>query len=250
MRCSVFHDNDTTRTRGPSWSTLLILLITLFNIFPLTSADAAFEDVRTNLAKSRAGRRGDPNEKYFHESTFHPHYDGRFASHALPTAERLPHLTDLIRTFLSTAKDLGVEVWLMHGSLLGWWWNQKILPWDSDLDLQVSLPTMTYLAKFYNMTEYHFRFPHNRRGRTYLLEVNPRYVNGSVHDHHNVIDARWIDTETGLFIDLSTVRVDVEWRKRGVEGALMCKDHHRYQVSIPMTKYSCLLLFDNGKERG
>lgn len=22
--------------------------------------------------------------------------------------------------------DLGVETWIMHGSLLGWWWNQKV----------------------------------------------------------------------------------------------------------------------------
>ena len=45
----------------------------------------------------------------------------------LGTEERLPHLTDLITIFLSTAADIGIEVWLMHGSLLGWWWNQKIL---------------------------------------------------------------------------------------------------------------------------
>ena len=24
--------------------------------------------------------------------------------------------------------DVGAETWIMHGSLLGWWWNQKVRP--------------------------------------------------------------------------------------------------------------------------
>lgn len=27
----------------------------------------------------------------------------------------------------------------MHGSLLGWWWGQKVLPWDTDIDVYVSI---------------------------------------------------------------------------------------------------------------
>ncbi len=200
-------------------------------VLPVVRADAEFLDVRTKLDKDRSGKGGDPKEKYFHESTFHPHYDGRFGMKVLGVEERLPHLTDLIRTFLATAADIGIEVWLMHGSLLGWWWNQKILPWDSDIDVQVSEPTIAFLAKYYNMTEYRFRLPGNRKGRTYLMEINPRYTNGTTADKLNVIDARWIDTDTGLFIDISTVRANHTARVLGIKGALMCKDKHHYLAS-------------------
>jgi hypothetical protein len=31
-----------------------------------------------------------------------------------------------MQTYLATIADIGVETWLMHGSLLGWWWNKKV----------------------------------------------------------------------------------------------------------------------------
>lgn len=135
-----------------------------------------------------------------------------------------------MQTFLATMADIGAETWIMHGTLLGWWWNQKILPWDSDIDVQVSETTIAFLAKYYNMTEYHFQLPGVENGRTYLMEVNPHYTIGGLEDRLNVIDARWIDTETGLFIDISTVRVDYPARAEGNQGAMMSKDKHKYQV--------------------
>lgn len=204
-------------------------MVALFGcIIVSVQADADFNDVRTNLQISSSGRSGDPADKYFHESIFHPHYDGRFASREVAETERLAHLTALIQTFLSTMSDLGATVWLMHGTLLGWWWNQRILPWDSDIDVQVDESTISFLAKYYNMTEYRYKLPGLKKRRTYLLEINPHYVNRSQSDWLNVIDGRWIDTDNGLFIDISTVRPDEERRAQGVEGALMCKDRHQY----------------------
>ena len=67
------------------------------------------------------------------ESTFHPHYDGRFATKTLPDAERRINLTALVKSYLATMKDLGAETWLMHGTLIGWWWNRKVcLRWETD----------------------------------------------------------------------------------------------------------------------
>ncbi|KAL6241539.1 mannosyltransferase [Rhinocladiella similis] len=203
-------------------------LAVLLFLLPFVLCDADFVDVRTNLDRDRSGKRGDPKDKYFHESTFHPHYDGRFAAKEIGKEERLPHLTALMQTFLATMADIGAETWIMHGTLLGWWWNQKILPWDSDIDVQVSEHTIAFLAKYYNMTEYHFKLPGVKNGRTYLMEVNPHFTIRGVEDNLNVIDARWIDTETGLFIDISTVRANYTARAEGVEGALMCKDRHHY----------------------
>lgn len=109
----------------------------------------------------------------------------------------------------------------------------QILPWDTDIDMQVTEPTMRFLASYYNMTVHHHRLPHIAEGRDYLLEINPFYVQTTERDRLNVIDARWIDTETGLFIDVTSVREDVVRRSVGIQGALMVKDRHRYLVRHP-----------------
>jgi hypothetical protein len=116
--------------------------------------------------------------------------------------------------------------------------KRQILPWDSDIDVQVSEATMAYLAKYYNMTEYHFSLPEIETGRNYLLEINPHYTIRRTEDKLNVIDGRWIDTDTGLFIDISTVRKNHTAIAQGITGALMCKDKHHYLVRFTMPHFS------------
>jgi DNA-binding cell septation regulator SpoVG len=93
------------------------------------------------------------------------------------------------------------------------------LPWDSDIDVQVSASTIHFLASYYNMTVHTFE------GRDYMLEINPQYIDVSMDDDLNMIDGRYIDTETGLFIDITTVRP-----KEGASMTLTCKDSHQYEV--------------------
>lgn len=125
--------------------------------------------------------------------------------------------------------DLGLDTWIMHGSLMGWWWNRKIMPWDSDIDVQISERSMQFLADYYNMTVHHFKIPGIEGGRKYLIEINPNWSNPSTDDVMNVIDARWIDTETGLFIDITTLRPNREAEANGIFGLMMCKDKHQYK---------------------
>ena len=79
---------------------------------------------------------------------------------------------------------------------------------------------------------FHYRLPHVPNGRDYLLEINPGFATEGKYDKLNMIDARWIDTETGLFIDITSVRPNFTARSMGVEGALMCKDNHHYLVCV------------------
>ncbi|KAH0543581.1 hypothetical protein FGG08_002142 [Glutinoglossum americanum] len=127
----------------------------------------------------------------------------------------------------------GVEVWIMHGTLLGWWWNAKlgaqILPWDSDTDVQVTESTMHYLANYYNMSVHHYVDPDSSEETGYLLEINPNYFNRSRSDLHNVIDARWVDTRTGLFVDITVVTRNYS---HPTKGMLSCKDGHDYLVGL------------------
>lgn len=62
-----------------------------------------------------------------------------------------------------------------------------------------------------------------------MLEINPHYTIRTILDTRNVIDGRWIDTSSGLFIDITAVRADDTRRNRGNAGALLSKDKHRYE---------------------
>jgi hypothetical protein len=86
-------------------------------------------------------------------------------------------------------------------------------------------PTMRMLASYYNMTMFSSTSP-ERVEQRYLLDINPHYIIEDQSDTLNMIDGRWVDTWTGLFIDMTVTRSDGK-------GGLNCKDGHRYKVRIP-----------------
>lgn len=170
-----------------------------------------------------------PSTKYFHEpggSAARTHYDERFFRGELPYNDRPPVLRALARSYLSMMRGHGAETWLAHGTLLGWWWNAQVMPWDHDLDAQVLPSTMQFLAEALNGTEYVVLDKgvdggvHNR---TYLLDVNPHYTDADAGDGENIIDGRWIDVDNGMFVDITVVA-----QRGGRNGAWSCKNGHRY----------------------
>lgn len=52
----------------------------------------------------------------------------RFTDHELPYEEQKQNLTILMESYLASMADLGAETWIIHGTLLGWWWNRKVNP--------------------------------------------------------------------------------------------------------------------------
>lgn len=166
-----------------------------------------------------------------------------FIDHELDYEDQKTNLTSLIQSYLTTMAELGAETWIIHGTLMGWWWNRKvgrcpphsalplrhfqIMPWDSDIDVHVAEDTMAFLASYYNMTIHTVRTTHAPQGKNYMLEINPKYVNPSPTDELNTIDARWIDTLTGVFIDVTAVHP-----KRTRPGLMYCKDNHIYRVGL------------------
>jgi phosphorylcholine metabolism protein LicD len=102
------------------------------------------------------------------------------------------------------------------------------MPWDADLDVQISEKSMNHLADYYNMTVHHYKLPGVEGGRDFLLEINPRWEIGSPSDKTNRIDGRWIDMTSGLYVDMTTLRNNVTAQAEGKEGAMMCKDLHNY----------------------
>ena len=170
--------------------------------------------------------------KYFHEpggSLARLHYDVRFFDDEVAYGEHTEVLRNLIRSYLEVLGSHGAETWLAHGTLLGWWWNGKIMPWDYDLDVQVSNHTLTWLAQNLNNTEHNYTTEGLVRGtlKRYLLDINPHHDEIDRGDGRNIIDARWIDMQNGMFIDITGVREREEDERPGVWS---CKNKHRYQA--------------------
>lgn len=141
----------------------------------------------------------------------------------------------MIRAYLSTMRSLGYETWLAHGTLLGWWWNGQCLPWDGDLDVQVWATDFPDMAAKHNMTTHPYTHYEAREGTSvggdkveevtsqYVLDINPNYVERTRGNWMNVIDARWIDTTTGFFIDITGL-------SDNKKGLWSCKNYHAYML--------------------
>jgi hypothetical protein len=159
------------------------------------------------------------------------HYDARYFKGLVEYDEHRPALRHLIRSYLLTFNKYGVETWLAHGTLLGWWWNGKIMPWDYDLDVQVSSPTLYWLGENLNRTEHPYEYEDadgTPRTKSYMLDVNPHHVMRDRGDGQNVIDARWIDLSNGMFIDITGLAEREPERSPGIWS---CKNFHRYRTT-------------------
>ncbi|KAL7969434.1 mannosylphosphorylation protein [Trichoderma sp. SZMC 28014] len=166
-------------------------------------------------------------KKYFYEASYDVHYDARFAHGQLDEPEQKEVIKVLVQTYLATFRDLGVQTWLMHGSLLGWWWGKKVMPWDVDADVQVTEADMYYLAAYHNMTTYYYKYGDMKEGRYFQLEINPSFTHREQDDTDNVIDGRWIDMKSGLFIDITAARYNLDHEEG--EGILYDKYGHEYR---------------------
>ncbi|KAJ3133944.1 hypothetical protein HK101_004408, partial [Irineochytrium annulatum] len=157
------------------------------------------------------------DQKFFFESKVNPHQDKRFFNGSFYSNVTLRHnaLVGLIDSWGRFGEETGTVSWIAHGVLIGWFWNQNLLPWDQDIDYQTSLYHLLALQP-YNNTLIHSR---------YLLELNPNLLYRQ-HQRMNVIDARYIDTLSGLYIDI-TALVDLEDTTSSGDR-VACKSVHRY----------------------
>lgn len=67
--------------------------------------------------------------KYFHEPGHDDilgHYDSRYFTEPVADEERPQTMTYMVRAYLNFFEENGLETWIAHGTLLGWWWNGKV----------------------------------------------------------------------------------------------------------------------------
>lgn len=69
--------------------------------------------------------------KYFNEAQGRDlhHYDVRFFRGRVSAEKRAETLGELIVAFLDIMDSEGIVTWLAHGTLMGWYWNGRSLPW-------------------------------------------------------------------------------------------------------------------------
>ncbi|PLB43597.1 hypothetical protein P170DRAFT_369031 [Aspergillus steynii IBT 23096] len=167
--------------------------------------------------------------KYFHEpgrDDILGHYDTRFFTEPVPDEERSQTLTHMIRAYLNFFDDNGLETWIAHGTLLGWWWNGKVMPWDWDIDTQVTDTTLLRLADRYNQTIVRYKPRRRDPELSYLLDINPWARQRERGQGLNIIDARWIDMRTGLYIDIT----GLSHLDSNKPDMWQCKNNHKYQT--------------------
>ena len=109
-----------------------------------------------------------------------------------------------------------------------------MLPWDWDIDTQVSGPSLMYLGKHFNGSIYDYSSADSDPDlnpvveRQYLLDVNPAIIERDRGNGNNVIDARWIDIRNGLYIDVTGLS---ETEPQIAPGVWSCKNLHHYRTT-------------------
>ncbi|KAL4780846.1 LicD family-domain-containing protein [Aspergillus varians] len=168
--------------------------------------------------------------KYFQEpgnDEINAHYDSRFFKEPVPKEGRAQTLTHIVQSYFRFFKDNDLETWIAHGTLLGWWWNGKIMPWDWDIDTQVSEATLFRLADNFNGTEVHYNTTDPDVQHSYLLDINPWARQRDRGMGLNIIDARWIDMKTGLYIDIT----GLSRLNKAKPNEWGCKNNHNYLIN-------------------
>jgi len=67
--------------------------------------------------------------KYFQEpggTELANHYDSRYEHGILSYEEKHDTQVHMLRACLDFFRKNGIETWIAHGTLLGWWWNGKV----------------------------------------------------------------------------------------------------------------------------
>lgn len=150
-------------------------------------------------------------KKFFNEMEEHEHLDKRYGKKGLSIIEIKVTLFYLLNQFMKYSFKNNIKPILMHGGLIGYFFNNQILPWDDDLDLIICDKESKKNLK-------------NENFDNYIIEVNPNCNIYSIDDKLNKISARVISKINGVFIDITYFIEDIN------KKVLFCKDKHIYKI--------------------
>ena len=152
--------------------------------------------------------------KFFNELKNNAHYDKTYGK-IVNSDTLINELKNLLLTLTSICNQKDIRLIVMHGSLIGWHFNKKILPYDNDIDICILEEDIIKFIKCDGI-----------ENDDYIIKVNPNFINRSSLDKDNVIDARIISKKCGVFIDITflTTLENKEFYN--------CKSPHYYKKNL------------------
>lgn len=110
-------------------------------------------------------------------------------------------LDRILRNWFRFANEKGIISWIAHGPLLSWYWDGLLFPFDEDIDIQMPAEELTRFSKLYNQT---LVIEDITEGfGKFLIDCSTFIHHRSKTENENHIDARFIDIDTGLYIDIT-----------------------------------------------
>jgi hypothetical protein len=157
----------------------------------------------------------DINPKYFKELKGNNHLDKKYGEKNITLDEIHNTLIETLQFFVNYSKKNNIKPIIMHGTLIGYYFNKKLLPWDDDIDIILVEESITNLK--------------NYEDDNYIIKVNPYSKDRSIKDVNNKIDARVISKKNGVFIDITFFVFENEF---------CAKDKHCYKKNdiLPLKK--------------
>ncbi|CUS21371.1 LAQU0S03e01024g1_1 [Lachancea quebecensis] len=135
------------------------------------------------------------------------HHDARFFNGAIfqDFLDARTRLDSMIRTFQKFLKAHSLISWLAHGTLYGYIYNGLEFPWDNDFDVQMPIRHLHIMAQHFNQTLV-LEDPREGNGR-FIIDVGSSITTRIKGNGMNNIDARFIDVDSGLYIDITGISV-------------------------------------------
>lgn len=134
-------------------------------------------------------------EKFFKEPRGLPHYDKRYFTHKHSRKQIQDRLRIMFCVLMKFLESYKIKCWLGFGTLLGYYRDKDIIPWDDDIDVNIMYGDLFILPTKHSMNGY-------------IWEVNP-YSRPYKHDGRNSVSARLICIKTGIFIDVFSNYIDM-----------------------------------------
>ena len=130
------------------------------------------------------------NSKFFQEKQNNSHLDLKYGKKTT-LQEIHSELKKILKYFTVICNEKKIKPIIMHGSLIGWYFNRKILPWDNDIDIVLIGKSIDNFKKLDNF-----------ENEDIIIKINPNSEDRKL-DRNNKIDGRIISKKNGSFIDVT-----------------------------------------------
>lgn len=171
-----------------------------------------------------------PTLKIDNQAELH-HYTFPWVRQVISHEQRITVIHHLIRSWFKFAEQADLISWFNYGNSIGWYFNAMNLPWDNDIDVQVSINDLDKIGRFHNNTLI-IEDP-NIGDNLFWLHTDPFYLKENIEQF---IDARYIDIKTGIYIDISALWHDsvsppLKVRVKEGEIGIRCKHKNWFAFS-------------------